>query len=978
MQISEESREQLKSAIEAGEIQGESGQVDEAYSLMDTYGSYLGFTNEQLDYLYNKAIDTTEATDTRLALVSIYQNKFGKNSPNDSGAVNENENRELYRHIMNTEKYNFNNIKWVNYNHNQEGGVEIPESNLYVNTSLGVKYPNDGSTTADTFFNLTSPYLLTNSIPLGFTIASTFEVGQSNGIPSNDYIFSQIEGSGIEYEGDGNNVGEFAYQIIKYAQSDITVDQYQLSSLTMNTSYKHYTAYKKRDSFTIAVKVGNVSTFLNNSLTSGIIAALNTVGVDSTISLSGTVNTQQISEEEINTRWDENKQETPTREDFVGQSTSVENVYYVSAVEAFDVIKNTQYNYVKYSQEDVNNRTHAISETKQESPYNEIVNSENKIDPNSVLAGCNTLLDVYNKYPNFSVSAGEPIRNSDGTMTVYVTIQGNEYTENNGIQYDVTRTWKDTVTPSNSQTNDLTIDNLYEFNENKENDEEKSTIGKDVLSQSEDVSHYEKLITDKLFNKIDILDSNPKIYSNYLQTGAAQSEYIGLGRNLGSVIITEGYNQVNSYLDEIATDNRLPFIYGSSLGYETGDGAGLANSFGSGFNLLRDYIRAWENQSGPATNADGTKYIIETDGNDHPTVGYGIDIFNGGYAEAFKAAGYSTEIGSEVDVEFVDALEKQEIESCLEYIKNVTNGLDLKEYQLHALTSRAYNCGRTGAVITPRGSKKMTFVESYKAYWNSEVDDLYEQDDANYNAKLFTEYMNVPVTSDGEFNQGLENRRRSEWRLFQTGYYDRIDKWWSSAADMASLSDINLYNSDGSVNVDAINEYQRSIEALFNLPQAPLGGSMYSSVPVTTAMREAVTGEFIGFSHYEGQYPRGQNGLSTFQCTWWANGRASMYLKQYGKKYKQYPTASGNGVQYYSKNVENGWFEYGQTPRPNSIVSFTTSQPEGHVAFVEAVDEVNRVFYISHAGSGKSWYGIKAVSFDYPNIVGFVYLDLEK
>ena len=63
---------------------------------------------------------------------------------------------------------------------------------------------------------------------------------------------------------------------------------------------------------------------------------------------------------------------------------------------------------------------------------------------------------------------------------------------------------------------------------------------------------------------------------------------------------------------------------------------------------------------------------------------------------------------------------------------------------------------------------------------------------------------------------------------------------------------------------------------------------------------------------------------------------------------------------------------------PNAIVSFTTSQPEGHVAFVEAVDEVNRVFYISHAGSGKSWYGIKAVSFDYPNIVGFVYLDLEK
>lgn len=95
------------------------------------------------------------------------------------------------------------------------------------------------------------------------------------------------------------------------------------------------------------------------------------------------------------------------------------------------------------------------------------------------------------------------------------------------------------------------------------------------------------------------------------------------------------------------------------------------------------------------------------------------------------------------------------------------------------------------------------------------------------------------------------------------------------------------------------------------------------------------------------------SGLEPFQCTWWANGRACMYLEEYGTKYTKYPTQMGHGKHYYGKNVEGGWFNYGDEPRPNSIVSWSTGE-YGHVAYVEGVTEEG--IWISHAGGAESWF----------------------
>ncbi len=120
------------------------------------------------------------------------------------------------------------------------------------------------------------------------------------------------------------------------------------------------------------------------------------------------------------------------------------------------------------------------------------------------------------------------------------------------------------------------------------------------------------------------------------------------------------------------------------------------------------------------------------------------------------------------------------------------------------------------------------------------------------------------------------------------------------------------------------------------------------------------------------------NNLEAFQCTWWANGRASQYLAEHGTKYKSYPTQSGNGGDYYNVNVKGGWFEYGQEPRPNSIISWTQGR-YGHVAYVEGVTKDK--IYISHAGSGRSWKGVTSIPIDGSwggpsyHLNGYIYLD---
>ena len=64
--------------------------------------------------------------------------------------------------------------------------------------------------------------------------------------------------------------------------------------------------------------------------------------------------------------------------------------------------------------------------------------------------------------------------------------------------------------------------------------------------------------------------------------------------------------------------------------YEPGSFSSMSR--GGGYDQFIRWLHAWEGMSG-SLSADGTKYIIGDDGYGNITVGYGVDIFNGGFAE---------------------------------------------------------------------------------------------------------------------------------------------------------------------------------------------------------------------------------------------------------------------------------------------------------------------------------------------------------
>ena len=231
--------------------------------------------------------------------------------------------------------------------------------------------------------------------------------------------------------------------------------------------------------------------------------------------------------------------------------------------------------------------------------------------------------------------------------------------------------------------------------------------------------------------------------------------------------------------------------------------------------LLKEYIHEWEAGGAARTNADGTCYIIVDDGTGNPTVGYGVDIYNGGFYQDFVAAGYPTSEGEEVPIEFVDALEERTITSNIEYVKNITSGLNLTGYQINALVSRIYNCGQSGAMYTNSGS----FVSAYNAYWNEETDDKFEEKVTvgDFNHRLYTSYMSNPVNGSTGYLLGLERRRKSEWTLFQTGYYDILEKWHMDGGDILSAAD-KVHNDEITWTYSQSSLYWNNIEMSLNNP----------------------------------------------------------------------------------------------------------------------------------------------------------------
>lgn len=818
---------EFQESLDAGTFQGDENQIKSALELYNNYSSCIGFTSDQIDTIVNNGI---EAIKSNADAQAAYQSKYGTLSTeqknkitdlaeeimNDSdidmnnlndrqadimnfynesgegtlrGIISVTDNATLYEHILKSEKYNFNNIKWKSYSHDVTGATDLEAEDFSYNASLQLVYPTAGNVKISDLMTLVSPYLMSSKIPLAFLSSATYSSNKSGSIGT-----SVVDNYYNEEQGKNNNIGDFAYQIVKHGQSDIVMNQYLLESRTTSTYWLDYDEKPCTDSFSVQKQEKVTRYYTKDGKEKENTATTSDVGANY---INGTLtdgtNSPGNATKHVNTRLDEaTGKELPSKETPNGDpvySTSVQ--YKLASALAFDVKVTNSYDYEKYSDDDADLRINEDAILHQQNePYNEVTKEtkDNKVTEDKLNSHgswsdfSNNYVIDYNSRTHIGTGQTQRYYYEDGTYreeTIYVysyNVKSKEYTLMQGTRYDITRMWSDSLSaePTNTNKTLLSINDVINFNKNQEGDYSKTTVTDTEFKEDQpSVDYYNNLAKeeDTKINTIDILNSNPKIMLEYLMTSQCKEKYVGFNR--GDYTYSQGINIIKTYLNELASENNntLPYVYGASFGFEVNASAPSSLSGMGSKALLKEFIHAWET-GGREPKSNGDKYIVYDDGAGNPTVGYGIDIYHSGFLQKFLDAGYSVNIGAEIDKEFVDGLEDIAIENKTKLVEANTQGLDLTEYQKHALISRAYNWWSN------------SFRDVYEQFWLQERDDRFGGE-PDYSHGLYTNHMSKPTTSKGVEMPGLVSRRQSEWTLFQTGHYYRagiMDKWWSESA----------------------------------------------------------------------------------------------------------------------------------------------------------------------------------------------------
>ena len=192
-------------------------------------------------------------------------------------------------------------------------------------------------------------------------------------------------------------------------------------------------------------------------------------------------------------------------------------------------------------------------------------------------------------------------------------------------------------------------------------------------------------------------------------------------------------------------------------------------------------------------------------GENHLYVGFGLDLETSGYHDELLAI-YNRENGTrktslakgdKLKVEDVMKIIDRMIQRKFDDVNSITSGLKLEEYQKHVLVSRLYN----GCLLEENygyGEKGGTFVEVYKRYWKESDNHLGEKDKVDYSHPLYDYHLDM-WDSGNAGDRVLVGRRKEEWLLFQTGYYEILGKYYteSGATDFLSrVAEIKKYMED--------------------------------------------------------------------------------------------------------------------------------------------------------------------------------------
>lgn len=522
------------------------GLDDDAKQLFEDKSSLIGLKISDINEIYNKLIiDNKGGSETQV----LMQYEIGENEVKDSDKekriVNVSDKLPLYKHILMTEKYNFNLIKWQKFSHSGSTAGEKVE-NLKEDKEKGLKYPDDSKfengttnsnpTKLDKFIDLTLPYLQTWYIPLAMSNASI------------------VSGA----EKDSNRSPQFSYNIIKEAYSNIIVNWYELKEHTLITRYQTYDEVKYHY---IVNDVQVIETTYENGRKSYSFRSYGNAEKkeDSRVS-KNTATTNGLAD----------GTKDPMKEEYVSESDKYKSNFYIKEADVFDCKIINSFNYKVYSESDVEKRTNPKSKSESTATYARAAdNPQNRYSDGSIYVNENGTPYVGGVSANvsltsapFEISTQEPISSVRTTKVYTYSISLPQYTDyENGLEHTVTRIWKDTLEQSKSETLDYTIDDLIAYNQS--GDRNKKVSAADLCGENYSGSSSSGSISEGTSSPT----SEIKI-GNYTYPVFAQGDY-GQTKHGGDTIAEAGCGlcSLTTVVGGITSRNVDPISCGNDIGW---------------------------------------------------------------------------------------------------------------------------------------------------------------------------------------------------------------------------------------------------------------------------------------------------------------------------------------------------------------------------------------------------------------------------
>lgn len=440
---------------------------NEAKTLYEEKSSLLKVSLTDINEIYNQFVkDGNGGSATQNLMKYEIGERAVYEDQSASRIVDSSEKLPLYKHILLTEKYNFNKINWMKYSHGSSAGKKLTQDGQFIkDKNLGLKYPDTSKSEAGTtgnvttiklekFIDLTLPYLQTWYIPLSISNASI------------------VSGT----EKDSSRAPAFAYNVIKEAYHNIVANWYELKKYEEVTSYETYTEQHRYDILSCDVNI--YITYEEDKKTHKQVEKSRTYTLGN-ITKNSTMTNPNKQKQVDTSREPELKsgQKNPLKEKFKYGLTSYSSQVYIKSAETFDSKIINEFNYKVYSDNDVKNRINAHSTSESESNITkESTNKQNMYDKaksnmqvnndGTISAGGGTSItnvekEGNEKQQNFDSSIGKA---TEYIQTYKVTL--GEYVDYEDAKlHTVVRMWKDTLYQRSSETKSYTIDDLISYNQ---------------------------------------------------------------------------------------------------------------------------------------------------------------------------------------------------------------------------------------------------------------------------------------------------------------------------------------------------------------------------------------------------------------------------------------------------------------------------------------------------------------------------------